>query len=1178
MYLRRKQTSMKRTLLTAFISCLISISIAQPMAPVGKAQRAIPENDFQSANNPYYWKNRLPYPGYWQQDVHYIIDAEMDEVADVVSGAETLIYTNNSPDTLKEVYFHLYQNAFQPGSYLDGLNNANNFHTKWGTKYESKGLGTAIESIQYQGEILDKSALMYDNTILRIRLPHPIAPNAQVRFEIGFKTYFDSGSQRRRMKKFDVQGHHDEAGYRHYDGVHWYPRICVYDRKMGWDRQQHLGKEFYGDYGCFDFSMTISSNYVMEATGAITNEAEVLPKELREKLDIKNFVKAGTKLDKSVLPYVPGQKKTWRYHAINVHDVAWTADPSYRIGEANWNGIRIISLAQEGHAWGWQNAADYTAKVIAYYSTRVGMYAYPKMVVADAQDGMEYPMLTLDGGWDPNYRDLLAHEVGHNWFFGMVGNNETYRAMLDEGFTQFLNTNACMAIDGPKRIIEGDPKSYGNKHRQTDFILNSETYNGYMSDAIRQDNSTLNTHSDDFNSALGHGGGYRNVYFKTSTMLFNLQYVLGDSLFWGAFSNYFNQYKIAHPYPEDFRQSIIDYTKVDLNWFFDQWMETSKTIDYSVAKTKALGHNTYNITLERKGEMQMPIDLLVTDESGLKYAYHIPNTWFEKKTTATILPKWTGWGKLNETYTFKVQLQDEIEQVIIDTTKRLADVWPMDNYLEYPTKLRFDYMINQPNNRSEYKLSWRPIAWWNAIDGVKAGAHFEGGYMGLKHNFNANLYLNTHALNTIGWYNYRFAPSPYYWYNTYYTPLQYNKPGFDPADSRTAIDQFNQFPIMHWFNYQIQYSTITPKFINNSSISLGSRLQDGFMVNTAQFQYKHKSNSTWNFGVTNYFLKDRNYLSNKNLWGYQSYLNNLPPIYFYSFAPITDLYFPYYRGMTSPMLVQHQHVKAYLSHDRSFAFDKGWGLLQSTFTVGVTNDEANYGNGRFYASQKVSYQQSLRINKLEWRMKAVLATMQGSIPNESAIYVGNAAPEEWLDNKYVRANGFGIPVNQNINTFAYDPSQANNIPLQIGGGLMARNYYSSLFVMNMGSNLNNLRGRSGFGFSNELEFDDYIKIRPKATRNWLHFDSYLYYDFALLQTDYGMNTGSILTPFASMIEKPFMDAGLGLVATIKRFGKLETAKPISIRADFPLWLNSSDFSFQNTNYWNYFTLGVSRNF
>jgi hypothetical protein len=225
--------------------------------------------------------------------------------------------------------------------------------------------------------------------------------------------------------------------------VHWYPRICVYDRKFGWDTDQHLGKEFYGDFGSFEVALTFASNYIVEATGYLENEQEVMPKSLREKLDIKNFANKPWEEKASVIiPYIEGDKKTWKYYAINVHDFAFTADPNYRIGEVmavvNGQSVRCIALAQEGHAGYWQNAAEYTKKIIETFSRDFSPYIWPKIIVADARDGMEYPMLTLDGGYDPSYRDLLIHEVGHMWYFGMVGNNETYRASLDEGFTQFL--------------------------------------------------------------------------------------------------------------------------------------------------------------------------------------------------------------------------------------------------------------------------------------------------------------------------------------------------------------------------------------------------------------------------------------------------------------------------------------------------------------------------------------------------------------------------------------------------------------------------------------------------------------------------------------------------------------------------------------------------------------------
>ena len=451
---------------------------------------------YRSAQNPYYWKNRKPHAAYWQQDIYYNINATIEDKTGIIDGREELTYWNNSPDTLYFVYFHLYQNAFVKGSHLEQLNEANNFHQRFGP-YEAAGKGTEVERVENNGNS-NVIALM-DNTIMKVSLTQPLLPNQFTSFKIKFKTYFDAGDQRRRMKKFTASG----SSYTHYDGVHWYPRICVYDAKFGWDTYQHLGKEFYGDYGAYDVALTFANHYVLDATGVLQNREEVLPDELRRKLDITNFKNKPIGSPASEIIKPNGTTKTWMFHADNVHDFAWTADPTYRIGETEWNGIKCIALAQESNAAGWQEAASFTAKVIQTYSMDFGMYAYPKMIVADAQDGMEYPMLTLNGGNYPGNHFVIAHEVGHNWFFGMVGNNETYRAALDEGFTQFLTSWSLKAIDGvynPDAKFDPYNKTYSfssmyykqykkryNKRFDIDLPIDESTlYLGYLTDAINK--------------------------------------------------------------------------------------------------------------------------------------------------------------------------------------------------------------------------------------------------------------------------------------------------------------------------------------------------------------------------------------------------------------------------------------------------------------------------------------------------------------------------------------------------------------------------------------------------------------------------------------------------------------------------------------------------------------------
>ena len=665
---------------------------------------------FSGSENELYWKNRKPFEGYWQQDVHYTIHAEIDDIQNFISGSETLVYTNNSPDTLGYVYFHLYQNAFQEGSYLDKLSKANNVHNTY-KGWESEKKGIDVGKIRTAGVDL-KTEL--DNTILKVFLSTPLLPGSKVTFEIEFKSYFGEGSTRRRMQKFS------SWGFTHFNGAQWYPKISVYDRKFGWTADQHMNREFYGDFGTFDVSLTFPSIYIVEATGVLVNEKEMLPDTLRKKLDISNFKDKPFGFPPS-LPILPDDtRKTWQFHAENVHDFAFTADPTYRIGEVvTESGVRCISLAQESHAAGWQNAADYAKRNIEYYSRTVGPYAWPKIIVCDAKDGMEYPMLSMDGGSDPGYRDLLAHEIAHQWFYGMVGNNETYRAFMDEGFAQFIESECLIELEGYWGLNRKNRSKYVNRFSDSISIPYRFVHLNYLNEAVRGRDGFINTHSDNFGSALGHGGGYSMVYRKAAVMLYNLKYVLGDSLFEKALQHYFATWKFCHPYPEDFRNSIIRFTHTDLNWFFDQWMETDKRVDYAISKVRRLKENDmYSITFKRKERMQMPIDFSVYARDGKIYSYHIPNRDFIKQTHATVLPKWFGWDKLNPTYQTTIHIPSGIDTIRIDTTLRLADINMLNNSRPFPTRLKFDSRIGAPAHWENYTLRWRPDVWYINYDGL----------------------------------------------------------------------------------------------------------------------------------------------------------------------------------------------------------------------------------------------------------------------------------------------------------------------------------------------------------------------------------------------------------------------------------------------------------------------------
>jgi hypothetical protein len=679
---------------------------------------------YQSEDNNLYWKNRKPYEGYWQQDVSYHIRAKLNDTSEIISGIETLEYANNSPDTIYKLYFRLTQNAFQPGSYKDEMEKGGKVFNKFG-KYEAEKLGTKVSKVIIAD---NEVAFIVDNTIMIVDLPVALLPGKTMKMEIEFKTFFDQGTMGRRMKRFE------HNNFKHFDGVHWYPRLSVYDRKFKWTTDQHLGKEFYGDYGIFYVELELPNHYICEATGVLTNFNEVYTNGLREKIDIRNFTEKTSYVTQPITP--DGTYKKWIWLANNVHDFAFTADPTYRIGETEWNGIKCIALAQEQNAYAWQPTAKFVSQVVKTYSQDFGMYAYPKMVAADARDGMEYPMLTLDGGNWPGHQYVIAHEIGHNWFFGMVGNNETYRACLDEGFTQFLTAWSI--------------KKLANKDYTPNSIDWAYVYAGYINHAINENTARLNTHSDHFNSAERHGGGYGQVYYKTATMLYNLQYVLGDKLFLDAMKYYFNQWKFCHPYEEDFRKSIIDYTKVDLNWFFDDWLTTTKTIDYKISGYSKVSNSKYDyaVFLKRKGDMHMPLDITVIDNKNNRLHYHIPNTYFTKDLGKAIVNhRWISWDMMYKKDVLWVQSQYGIKNIIIDSSGRLADINRLNNSLKFPYSFEKEKLTMVAPNFNKMQNYWRPDLWYNDADGLKLGANLSGHYYNFKHIYNATLWFNSKLLN-----------------------------------------------------------------------------------------------------------------------------------------------------------------------------------------------------------------------------------------------------------------------------------------------------------------------------------------------------------------------------------------------------------------------------------------------
>lgn len=1054
---------MKKTffIITIFLLCAPKLIFAQNI-----------ENKYRSAENPYYWKNRNYADGYWQQDVHYKIKATLDEKTDILIGEETLVYWNNSPNTLNYVYFHLYANAFLPDSYLNKVSKQSAHSPKIG-KYGEQGLGIVIEKITVNNKEV-KTEL--DNTILKVYLPEPLKSGEYATFQISFKTYFDLASGWRRMSVFFVD---KDKKYKHYNGTQWYPKICVYDRKFGWATDQHLGKEFYGDFGTFDVELTLTNNFIVEATGELVNKDEVLPPALREKLDIKNFrKKPWGEAPSEIIPYDSTKKKTWIYHAENVHDFAFTADPTYRIGETEWQGIKSIAVVQESHAIGWQNAAETVKKIIQMLSENFGMYCYPKMVVADANQGMEYPMLTLCSGFDPYYKYVLIHEIGHNWFYGMLGSNETYRAVMDEGFTQFLTVWCLDKFKQQGEMIDyPHPMRYIKRYTTELNPIYEFGYLPYLQQAITFDDEPLNLHADYYKSWKS----YRINYYKGATMLYNLQYVLGDSLFWEAMRNYFDEWKFRHPYPEDFRNSIIQFTQVDLNWFFDYWLETNEDIDYAVKSIKrGKEKDEYLITFKRKTPMQMPIDFELISRKDSVYKFHIPNTWFVKETDATVLPRWLQWGVLNLSYEAKVAIPNGIKNVRIDPSGRLADINLLDNSKKFPMKIKFDSQLQNPPDWRNYELFIRPELWYNGFDGFKTGVHLNGNYMNYKHIFTAT-----------------------FWYNT------------TLAQQKLISEKYKRYNTNDLLSLHFTYKTGLDKVSKNSSVYLLAQHLDGLRCFSAEVDKKNSSGNNRIYlnlkSMFRRYFSDLNYLIYPEEWGHVG-----DTIYYPSHNNIGTIGFETSMNkITGPTSFNIKLRTSFLSSDYNFSYlsfstinsDKLWRLqLRSRFYW-------QYGFGSNWAK-------------------------------ESSLFLAGANPEEMMDNKFTRSIGFFD------NTWFGFGNTTNHF--HYGGGLNLRGYagYYCLYEKN-GKQYFTYRGNTGIAANFELEFDRLIKFKPKFHANIFTLNTYLFSDLGVI--DYNVADDFIqLANFR-------VDAGIGAALTIKRWGYLEKIKPLTIRFDMPLFLNTPPY-------------------
>jgi len=576
---------------------------------------------------------------YWQQHVDYTMDIDMDVNNYQYKGKQKLVYTNNSPDDLDRVFYHLYFNAFQPGSQMDVRSlNIKDPSAKIAdkiSKLKPDEIGyIKVNSLKQDGTIVNYQTV---GTILEVTLNKPIKSGESVTFDMIFDAQVPN--QVRRSGRNSAEGVALSMSQ-------WYPKMAEYDFE-GWHTPPYIAREFHGVWGDFDVTLHIDKNYVVGGTGYLQNPQEVG----------YNYEDKAKPLN---LP--EGNKLTWNFKAPNVHDFMWAADPDYKHDFLEMpNGPTLHFLYKKtlspNYLENWQKLQPKTAELMTYFSQNIGKYPYKQYSVIQGGDGgMEYAMSTLITG-ERKFGSLFgvtAHEMAHTWFQFLLASNESAHPWMDEGFTSYISNKASYEI-----LKRGDKNPNAGPYRGYNYIVNSGL------------EEVLSTHADRYNTNSAYSIA---SYIKGSMFLSQLEYVIGEDNVAKGLKKFFDDFSFKHPTPNDIKRSMEKVSGIHLDWYLNEWTQTTHTIDYGIKAVEGK-----KITLERIGKMPMPIDLLVTYKDGSKENFNIPLRIMRgaKPTSATILEDW-GWAY--PTYSFTAN--KDVKSVEIDVEKLMADVDLENNVLK----------------------------------------------------------------------------------------------------------------------------------------------------------------------------------------------------------------------------------------------------------------------------------------------------------------------------------------------------------------------------------------------------------------------------------------------------------------------------------------------------------------
>jgi hypothetical protein len=553
----------------------------------------------------------------------YRLEAALDPSTNRLTGRGTVRYFNRSPDTLARLAVQLYQNIHAD--------------TARATRARlSVTGGIELSRVVAQGRTLQRrpdadtlpsAGYSVVGTVGWLALPRPLAPgdSADLAFEWAFTVP-------RSAPRMGTDGDVWYIGY-------WYPQLAVYDDVNGWQTDQYLGNaEFYMGYGDYDVAITAPAGWLVTATGALVNPAEVLSTQTRERLarasradTVVHVVDAADVAAGRATGAAPGGRLTWRFAARNVRDVSWATSPHFvwdatavDVGDRDGDGrsdtasINAFYRAVPDDA-AWVQAAGYARHAIGFFSRYLLPYPYPQMTAVEGPNcgGMEYPMMTcIAAERDPvELYSVVSHELGHMWFPMVVGSDEKRYAWQDEGLTQFDERQAERAFwtgnpDTELASVE-DYLRFALTGREVPLMHHGDRYPDYGSYAIAS-------------------------YEKPVAILRALRALLGDDVFQRAYREYARRWAYKHPTPQDFFATFDDVSGREHGWFWRTWFYETWRLDQAVADVRSAG-DSVEITVEERGRAPMPARLAVTRADGSVQRVEVPvGAWFGGGRTATV--------------------------------------------------------------------------------------------------------------------------------------------------------------------------------------------------------------------------------------------------------------------------------------------------------------------------------------------------------------------------------------------------------------------------------------------------------------------------------------------------------------------------------------------------------------